>query len=113
LLAPIVLMLAASSAAYRYRMEFYPEIDFLAFLGLYLILTDEALLAAFARRRRWMMAALTVSVAGSFALLLIYDVGATSPTIRNMPAGIVEFYRQAFAYDFHRLLGHHFASGHI
>ncbi len=72
LLAPCVLMLTAISMTYRYRMEFYPEIDFLAFLGLYVILTDETIRVKFARYRVWMEMALIVSVAASFAALILY-----------------------------------------
>jgi hypothetical protein len=106
LLAPAFLMFMASTMAYRYRMEFYPEFDFLAFLGLYLTLTDKAMLAMFARYRKWFSAALAVSIVGSFAALGMYDVGATAATSRDMPDGIVQFYRQAAAGDYHRLLRH-------
>lgn len=72
LFAPCLLMLTAISMTYRYRMEFYPEIDFLAFLGLYVVLTDETMRAKFARCRTWMESAMLVSVAGSLAALILY-----------------------------------------
>ncbi len=68
LLAPCILMLTAIAMAYRYRMEFYPEIDFLAFLGLGLTLTDEKTQAQFVRCRLWMTAALVVSMVGSLVM---------------------------------------------
>lgn len=71
LLAPCILMLTAIYLAYRYRADFFPEIDFLAFLGLYMTVTDVTMLAMFARYRRWMIAALSVGLAGSLLLLLI------------------------------------------
>jgi hypothetical protein len=40
LAVPCFLMLIAISMSYRYRMEFYPEIDLLAFLGLYATVSD-------------------------------------------------------------------------
>lgn len=73
LLAPCILMLTFGYMTYRYRMEFYPEIDFLAFLGLYSILTDQEMRARFGRYRTWMEAALIVSVVASFAALILYD----------------------------------------
>jgi hypothetical protein len=51
LLVPGFLIVTAISIAYRYRMEFYPEIDFLAFLGLYLTVSNRANLERFARFR--------------------------------------------------------------
>lgn len=71
LLAPCILMLMAIYLAYRYRVDFFPEIDFLAFLGLYGTVTHAGMRATFARFRRWMSAALAVSLAGNFCLLLV------------------------------------------
>jgi hypothetical protein len=107
LLTPWILMFMASSTAYRYRMEFYPEIDFLAFLGLYLAVTDQTVLAGFSTFRRWMTLGLAVSVIFSFFTLMLYDIGATEATERDAPAGIVGFYRQAVTYNIHRLSSHH------
>ncbi len=78
LLAPCMLMLAYISVTYRYRMDFYPAIDFLAFLGLYATLTHEPMLAIFARYRNWMTAALVCSILSSFMALSLYDL-ALSP----------------------------------
>jgi hypothetical protein len=74
LLAPCILMLAAISMTYRYRMEFYPEIDFLAFLGLYSTVTNEGMLATLARHQRWITAGLTVSIVSSFMVLSLHNV---------------------------------------
>jgi hypothetical protein len=79
LFAPCMLMLSYISMTYRYRMDFYPLIDLLAFMGLYVTLTDEAMLATFARLRRWMTAALMVSVASSFMALSLYDLALSPP----------------------------------
>ena len=74
LLAPCVLMLTLAWMIYRYRLEFYPEIDFLALLGLYFSVTDEAMLAKLSGFRRWLTAALTVSVFASFMALALFDL---------------------------------------
>lgn len=79
LLAPCFLMLSAVSMTYRYRMEFYPEIDLLAFLGLYSILTNQEMRAKFARFGTWMELAMIVSVVVSFAALLLYGLSPFGP----------------------------------
>ena len=109
LLAPCILMLAAIYMAYRYRMEFDPEIEFLAFLGLYLTVTDEVMLAKFARFRRSMAAALAISIACGFVSLELADVGQPTPPQPD-PQGLVHFYFQATADHFHKTLARHFAS---
>jgi len=79
LLVPCILMLTAIAMSYRYRMEFYPEMDFLAFLGLFSILTEQDMRATFGRCRTWMEAALIVSAVASFASLILYDVSLFGP----------------------------------
>jgi hypothetical protein len=103
-------MMMASSLAYRYRMEFYPEIDFLALLGLYLTVSDDAMLAKFARCRRWVTAALMVSIVSSFAALTLYDLGGTGGTERDVTDGIAHYYRQEAAEKYQRLMKHYFVS---
>lgn len=89
LAAPCVLMLTAIAMSYRYRMEFYPELDFLAFLGLFLVLTDENVRATFFRFRAWMAFALVVSVAASFTVLILYDLARTGLAQDLFPHGLV------------------------
>ncbi len=102
LLAPCVLMLTAMSLTYRYRMEFYPEIDFLAFLGFYLTLTDDATMAAFARVRKWMAVALAVSILASVAALTLFDNSDMGPSEEYLRNGIVRYYSQAATQDYQR-----------
>ena len=73
LFAPPLLMLGFPSLTYRYRMEFYPAIDLLAFLGLYLMLADQTTLTESRRRQRWLTAALAVSILFAFLALTLYD----------------------------------------
>ena len=93
LAVPCVLMLTAIDMCYRYRMEFYPEIDLLAFLGLYATVSNPALLVRFNRCRRWMLAAAMISIVSAFAALVLYwltdDWGASQPYLRN---GLVHYY---------------------
>jgi hypothetical protein len=92
LAVPCVLMLTFISMCYRYRMEFYPEMDLLAFLGLYVTVSNPALLARFNRCRRWMLAATIVSIVSAFAIMVLYkvsDFGPSQPYLRN---GVVHYY---------------------
>jgi hypothetical protein len=109
LLAPCILMLTAMWVAYRYRMEFYPEIEFLAFLGLYLTVTDSGALALFTRLRKWMTAALTISIACSFFVLFLVDVGQSLPPDMG-GQGLVRFYVQVTEDHFHKIMVRHFTS---
>jgi hypothetical protein len=73
LAVPGVLMLTAIALAYRYRMDFYPEIDLLAFLGFYVATSGAATLAVLYRSRRWITAATLVSIISAHGTLLLYD----------------------------------------
>jgi hypothetical protein len=99
LAVPCVLMLTFISMNYRYRMEFYPEMDLLAFLGLYTTVSNPALLVRFNRCRRWMLAAAVVSIVSSFAAMVLYklsDWGISQPLLRD---GVVHYYvHRAFYY---------------
>lgn len=90
LLVPCILMLTAISMTHRYRMEFYPEIDFLAFLGLYLTFNDEKMQAVFARCRNWMSAALVVSVVASIVVLILYQRASLGPAQEFLRNRIVQ-----------------------
>jgi hypothetical protein len=99
LAVPCVLMLTTIYMSYRYRMEFYPEIDFLAFLGLYATVTNFDLLARFNRCRRWMLAATLISILSAFAALILYWFSNFGVSQRELPNGLVDHY-------VHRLLPH-------
>jgi hypothetical protein len=109
LLAPCILMLTAMWVAYRYRMEFYPEFEFLAFLGLYFIVTDEKILALFARFRKTITAALVLSVASSFFFLFLVDVGLPMPPAYG-GRPLVAYYRTVAAQHIQQMIARHFAS---
>lgn len=92
LAVPCVLMLTAIYMSYRYRMEFYPEIDFLAFLGLYATVSNPDLLVRFNRRRRWMLAATLISIMSAFAALILYWFSSFSFSQRDLRNGLVDYY---------------------
>lgn len=110
LLAPCVLMLTAIDMSYRYRMEFYPEIGFLAFLGLYSTVTDDAMLATLARYRKWMSAALTVSIVTSFMALSLYDLSDYGVAEDSLRPGILHYYSNEVAKRYHQAIAHVSAS---
>ena len=72
LLAPAV-MLTAISLAFRYRMDFYPSLDFAACLG-------AASLGAWARARLFLYLALGGALA-AFAGLMLYDYSPYGPAL--------------------------------
>lgn len=92
LAVPCVLMLTAMSMNYRYRMEFYPEIDLLAFLGLYATASDAALLARFSHWRRWMLAATILSLVSAFVAMILYKVSGWGPAQLLLHHGIFRYY---------------------
>ena len=94
LFVPCALMLTLIWMTYRYRMEFYPEIDFLAFLGLYATVSNPALLAWVRRRHRWMLAATMVSIASAFAAMMLYWFSDWGPYQRLLGGGLVHYYMQ-------------------
>jgi hypothetical protein len=79
LAVPCVLMLTAIYTAYRYRMEFYPEIDLLALLGFYSATSSAGALAVLHRYRSWTIAATLVSIISAHGMLLLYNHSPGGP----------------------------------
>jgi hypothetical protein len=99
LLAPCVLMIGLTWMTYRYRIEFYPEMDFLTLLGLYLLLTRETSVVKSAAVRLVFSIALTVSIVSSGAALMLHDMsdeGAEPEEI--LSHGVVRYYHDAVRY---------------
>jgi hypothetical protein len=80
LAVPCVLMLTAISMNYRYRMDFYPEIDLLAFLGFYAATSSAEALAILRRSRGWITAATLVSIISAHGMLLLYNHSPFGPS---------------------------------
>lgn len=85
LAASPLLMLCAISMCYRYRIDFYPLIEFAAFAGL-------ATSGWIGARRRLVWSLVAVSVMFSHAGLLLYDLGETGPAQRLIGGGIAHYY---------------------
>jgi hypothetical protein len=101
LAVPCFLMLICAWMAYRYRMEFYPEIDLLAFLGLYATVSDPALQARFNRRRRWMMTAAMISIVSAFAAMFLYKLSGGGGAQAHLHGGLVPYYLQQAGHYLH------------
>jgi hypothetical protein len=99
LLAPCVLMLSLPWMTYRYRIEFYPALDFLMLLGVYLSLMHETALMKSAATRRIFIAALAISILSSVGSLMLHDIsdeGALPEEI--LSPGVVRYYHDAMRY---------------
>jgi hypothetical protein len=88
--APALLMLCAISMSHRYRIDFYPFIEFGAFLGLVGLLIREApvrRLTDFA-----IVGAAAISVAGSFLVLGLYRLSELGSAISLLRPGVFGYY---------------------
>jgi hypothetical protein len=81
-----------ASSAVAYRLEFYPEIEFLAFVGLYLTVRDDAMLARLTRFRRWLTAGLVVSVFSCLMALALFNLSGDELPQQLLYRGIVRYY---------------------
>jgi hypothetical protein len=72
--------LTAIYITYRYRMEFYPEMDLLAFLGFYAATSSAGALAILHRYRVWTTAATLVSIISAHGTLLLYNYSPFGPS---------------------------------
>ncbi len=99
LLAPCVLMLSLPWMTYRYRIEFYPELDFLTLLGLYLLVTQKTAFTKSAAIRKVFHAAFAISILTSVAALMLHDIsdeGAVPEEI--LSPGVVRYYHDTLRY---------------
>jgi hypothetical protein len=83
-------------------MEFYPEIDLLAFLSLYVTVSNPTLLDRLSRIRHWMLAATVVSIVSAFAALLLYKFSGPGPSQQYLQNGLVDYYRHSASQSFPR-----------
>jgi hypothetical protein len=96
LLVPCLLMLAAINMAYRFRMEFYPEIDLLALLGFYVAAREGGVLSAGSGAIRWyprgIAAATLISIASAHITLLLYKMLLFGPAQIYLRHGVAHLY---------------------
>ncbi len=84
---PPLLMLTAISMCFRYRMDFYPLIEFLAFSGLAMIGRSAPL-----ARPRWVWTLAAISVLSSVAASIAYIAGELGPGQLLIGRGIGRYY---------------------
>jgi len=85
-----ILMLTAISMAFRYRIEFYPLLEFVAFLGVYAFLRHSRRSAA--PHTDWrLVAGAMISTIASHCVLLLYKLTGV-PGISLPAAGFWDFY---------------------
>lgn len=99
---PCVLMLCAISMCFRYRIEFYPLLEFGAFLGFLLACRSPRALI-------WrggsapLLAAAALGIAASFATLVLYKISWLGPSAGYLRAGTYTFYMHEFVRHYPRL----------
>ncbi|MBV8912548.1 MAG: hypothetical protein JOZ05_05845 [Acetobacteraceae bacterium] len=79
LLVPCGMMLAAWALTQRYRLEFYPEIEFLALLATYVLACEPALVPKVQRWRGLLIMGTVVSILASHAALVLFKVTGLGP----------------------------------
>ncbi len=77
-----VLMLSAVSMAYRYRLDFYPCMEFATFAGLYVFLQGRTRLTA--PQKGLLLAGASVSILGSVFLLLVLKISPWGPGLPHL-----------------------------
>jgi len=101
LAASALLMLCAISMSHRYRIDFYPFIEFGAFMGLAGLLNREVParhLTVIA-----IIAATAVSIASSFFVLGLYKLSQLGPSVPLLRAGLLEYYAYRLEWILSRL----------
>lgn len=94
LAAPWLLMLSAIYMTFRYRIEFYPLIEFGAFVGL-LLLCSAPIRELWLRRIRVLaIVSAVVGIACSHAILILYKLSEFGPAVELLRGGIVAYYLQ-------------------
>ena len=92
LAVPCLLMLTAISMNYRYRMDFYPEIDLLGILGLYAVSSDPEIGARFWALRKLLATATAISMASAFVVMILYKLSTWGPSQDLLHNGILHYY---------------------
>lgn len=101
LVVPPILMLTAISMNYRYRMDFYPLLEFGAFLGL--IALGRKGLPLGLTWQKATLAALLVSIGSSHLSMALYRLSDFGPAQVPLKNGIVRFYGSQIGIHYPRL----------
>ena len=90
-----LLMLCAISMSHRYRIDFYPFIEFGAFIGLIHLLNRKVPLHR--ATGNFIIGAAATSIGASFLVLALYRLSHWMPTVSLLRADTVEYYEHQFA----------------
>ena len=106
--APILLMLTAIGMTYRYRMEFHPLIEFLAYLGFYAMCMRATVGSPSPRgRSQWLLIICAGGgIAVSHALLLMYKLSWYLDETELLRDGWIQYYGHALKTKFPTLAAH-------
>lgn len=96
--APCALMLTLISMNFRYRIEFYPLMEFGALAGFLTLCRSDLSIVASNRMRGVSVALAAVGIFASAASLALYAVSDFGPSIKPLRAGVLHYYADAF-YD--------------
>jgi hypothetical protein len=91
-IAPCVLMLTAISMNFRYRMEFYPIMEFGAFLGFLALCRSRRPTAAPGWMSRISIALAVVGILGSTLSLFLYKMSEFGPAFGPLQVGVYNYY---------------------
>jgi hypothetical protein len=93
LLIPVLLMLTFAGMAFRYRMEFYPFLEFTAFLGFYAICVKPGRFDASSRSSLSpiLIASVGLGIVSSHLFLFLYKLSPVVITI-SVPNGWIDLY---------------------
>jgi hypothetical protein len=106
-LVPSFLMLTAISMNFRYRVEFYPAMEFGAFLG-FLALCRSGLTGTAATRISTLSVSLAaIAILGSILTLSLYRLSDFGPPDNVLKAGVYNYYMQKF-FEHHPGFGDNF-----
>jgi hypothetical protein len=99
LAAPCLLMLSAISMNFRYRIDFYPLIEFGAFLGFLLLCRRPSAQTPIRRVRLLAIASTAIAIVGSHVVLVLYKLSGFGPASELTRIGVVAYYlHQIHAY---------------
>jgi hypothetical protein len=94
LTAPCLLMLSAISMNFRYRIDFYPLIEFGAFLGFMLLCSRPSPPTSFKRVRTLVIASTAIGILGSHMVLILYKFSKFGPAVKFIRPGVAAYYLQ-------------------
>jgi hypothetical protein len=94
LTVPCLLMLSAISMNFRYRIEFYPLMEFGAFLGFVLLCSHPLAASSLRRVRTLAIASAALGILGSHAIMMLYKLSDLGPSIKLLRVGVFAYYLQ-------------------